>query len=172
MLFALALRLALVLLILAIFDYIWNRYKHVQDLKMTKQEVKEEMRRMEGDPVVKQRRRRVQMQLTMQRMSIDVPNADVVITNPTELAIAIRYDAETMTAPRVIAKGAGFLAARIRQIAVQHGVPVVERKPLARAMYRAVDVGQEVPAQFYRAIAEILAYVYRLTGRQPAGAGA
>ena len=167
MLFSLGLRLALVLLVLAILDYFWNRYKHEQDLKMTKQEVKEEMRRMEGDPIVKQRRRRVQIQLILQRMGIEVPKSDVVVTNPTEIAIAIRYDEQTMAAPKVVAKGQGYLAERIRQLAVQHGVPIVERPPLARALYRLVEVGQEIPPQFYKAIAEILAYVYELTGRTP-----
>jgi flagellar biosynthetic protein FlhB len=165
LLFILGMRLAMVLLVLAILDYIWNRYKHEQDLRMTKEEVKEEMRRMEGDPVVRQRRRRVQMQLTLQRMGIEVPKSDVVITNPTEIAVAIRYDEASMNAPKVVAKGKGLLAERIRQLAVQHGVPIVERKPLAQALYRAVEVGQEVPPQFYRAIAEILAYVYELAGR-------
>ncbi|MFQ6048862.1 MAG: flagellar biosynthesis protein FlhB, partial [Phycisphaerae bacterium] len=175
MLFTLGVRLGLVLLVLAIVDYAWNRYKHEQDLRMTKEEVKEELRRMEGDPVVRQRRRRVQMQLTLQRMGIEVPRSDVVITNPTEVAVAIRYQAETMSAPRVVAKGQGLLARRIRQLAIQHGVPIVERPALARALYRIVEVGQEIPPQFYRAIAEILAYVYELAGRgrrrRPATAG-
>ena len=163
--FTLAIRLGLVLLILAIIDYVYQRYKHEEDLKMTKEEVKEEMRRMEGDPVVKQRQRRVQQQLALQRLRADVPQSDVVVTNPTELALAIKYDAETMTAPRVVAKGQGFMAARIRQIAVEAGVPIVERRPLAQALYRAVEVGQEIPPQFYKAVAEILAYVYELAGR-------
>jgi flagellar biosynthetic protein FlhB len=172
MLLTLAIRLAVVLLILAILDYVWNRYKHEQDLRMTKEEVKEELRRMEGDPIVKQRRRRVQVQLALQRMGVEVPKSDVVITNPTEIAVAIRYDGETMTAPKVVAKGRGFLAQRIRELAIQHGVPILERPPLAQALYRAVEVGQEVPPQFYRAIAEILAYVYELAGRgwRPAAA--
>lgn len=165
--FTLAVRLGLVLLILAILDYIYQRYRHEQDLKMTKEEVKEEMRRMEGDPVVKQRQRRVQQQLAQQRMREAVPQADVVVTNPTELAIAIKYDAESMAAPKVVAKGADLMATRIRRIAIEHGVPIVERKPLAQALYRTVEIGDEVPPQFYKAIAEILAYVYELTGRRP-----
>ena len=103
--------------------------------------------------------------MIMQRIHRDVPKADVVITNPTELAIALKYDPDTMSAPRVIAKGAGFIAARIRQVAVQNGVPIVERKPLAQALYKTVEVGQDVPAQFYQSIAEILAYVYELSGK-------
>ena len=105
------------------------------------------------------------MQLTLQRMGLEVPKSDVVVTNPTEIAVAIRYDEQTMTAPKVVAKGKGFLAERIRQLAIQHGVPIVQRRPLAQALYRAVEVGQEVPPQFYQAIAEILAYVYELAGR-------
>ncbi|MBN1345951.1 MAG: flagellar biosynthesis protein FlhB [Phycisphaerae bacterium] len=167
LIFSLALRLGIILVILAILDYVWQRYKHEQDLKMTKEEVKEEMKRMEGDPVVKQRQRQVQQQLALQRLRSDVPKADVVVTNPTELAIAIKYDADEMAAPRVIAKGKDFMAQRIREIAIEYGIPIVERKPLAQALYKAVEVGQEVPPQFYKAVAEILAYVYEVTGRGP-----
>jgi flagellar biosynthetic protein FlhB len=163
--YMLCLRLAVAVLILGIIDYVWQRWKHEQDLKMTKQEIKEEFRRMEGDPMLKQRRRQVQQQLAQQRMRYDVPKADVVITNPTELAIAIKYDADAMAAPRVVAKGQGYMAAMIRQIAAEHGVPIVERKPLARALYNTVEVGQEIPREFYKAIAEVLAYVYEITQR-------
>jgi flagellar biosynthesis protein FlhB len=163
--YTLCLRLAIALLILAVIDYAWQRWKHEQDLKMTKEEIKEEFRRMEGDPMVKHRRRQVQQQLAQQRMRYDVPKADVVITNPTELAIAIKYDADTMAAPRVVAKGQGYMAAMIRQIAAEHGVPIVERKPLARALYKIVEVGEEIPREFYKAIAEVLAYVYEITQR-------
>jgi flagellar biosynthetic protein FlhB len=121
---------------------------------------------MEGDPVIKRRRREVQMQLAYQRLKHDVPQADVVVTNPTHVAVAIRYDAERMAAPRVVAKGADYMALRIRQIAASAGVPILERPPLARAMFEAVEVGQEIPERFYQAVAEILAYVYELTGRQ------
>jgi len=165
--FSLALRMGLVLLLLAILDYIWQRYRHEQDLKMTKEEVKEELRRMEGDPVVKQRQRRVMQQLALQRMRHDVPKADVVVTNPTEIAVALKYDAETMAAPKVVAKGEGFMAQQIRKIAIEHGVPIVERRSLAQVLYRTVEVGQEIPPQFYKAVAEILAYVYELTGKGP-----
>ncbi len=163
--YTLCLRLAVALLVLAIIDYAWQRWQHEQDLKMSKEEVKEEFRRMEGDPMIKHRRRQVQQQLARQRMRYDVPKADVVITNPTELAIAIRYEAETMSAPRVVAKGQGYMAAMIRQIASEHGIPIIERKPLARALYKTVEVGQEIPREFYQAIAEVLAYVYDITQR-------
>jgi len=165
LLFLLAIRLGLVLLVLALLDYAYQRYRHEKDLKMTKQEVKEELRRMEGDPLVRRRRREVQLQLTIQRIRAAVPQADVVVTNPVELAIALKYDAETMNAPKVIAKGKGYVAQRIRQVAIEFGVPIVERRPLAQAMYKAVEVGQEIPPRFYKAIAEILAYVYELAGR-------
>ena len=165
MVYMLGIRLAIVLLIIAIFDYAYARYKHIEGLKMSKQELKEEMRRMEGDPLVRERRKRVARQLAMQKMQAAVPNADVVVTNPTSFAIAIKYDAETMTAPKVVAKGADLLAKRIREIAIENGVPIVERKPLARALYRTVNVGEEVPPSFYKAIAEILAYVYEISGK-------
>ena len=163
--YTLAIRLAAVLLILALFDYAYQRYRHTKDLKMTKQEVKEELKSMEGDPVLKRRRREVQMQLAMQRIRRDVPQADVVVTNPTHYAIALKYAPESMAAPKVVAKGADFLAMRIREVAAIAGVPMVERPALARMLYAEVDVGREVPGKFFEAIAEILAYVYELTGR-------
>ena len=126
------------------------------------------MRSMEGDPEVKRRQRQVQLQLATQRIRRDVPTADVVVTNPTHVAVAIRYDAETMAAPKVIAKGADQIALRIRQTAVEFGIPIVERPPLARALYESVDVGEYVPERLYKAIAEILAYVYELSGRSVA----
>ncbi len=172
--YTLGLRLAIVLLLLAIIDLIYQRYKVEKELKMTKEEVKDELKRMEGDPKIRQRRRQVQMQLALQRIQAAVPKSDVVITNPTEYAVAIQYEAEAMRAPKVTAKGADWLARRIRDLAIQHGVPIVERKPLARALYKTVEVGQEIPVQFYKAVAEILAYVYELAGkgrrrRTPAG---
>jgi flagellar biosynthetic protein FlhB len=121
---------------------------------------------MEGDPVMKRRRREVQLKLAMQRIQRDVPRADVIVTNPTHLAIALRYRPEEMNAPRVVAKGADLMAIRIRQIAAVHRVPIVERRELARMMYDAVEVGQEIPERFYEAIAEVLAYVYELSGRK------
>ena len=165
MMFTLGLRLALALLVLAILDLIYQRWKYERDLRMTKEEIKEELRRMEGDPHIKRRRREVQLQIALQRIRSAVPKADVVVTNPTSYAIAIRYDQQTMDAPKVTAKGLDFLARRIRELAIEHGVPIVERPPLARALYRTVEIGQEIPAQFYKAVAEILAYVYELAGR-------
>lgn len=163
--YSIAIRVGVALLILAIIDYSYQRWRHEQDLKMTKQEVKEEMRRMEGDPKIKQRRRQIALQMLKRKLKKDVPTADVVVTNPTEFAVALKYDAQTMHAPRVIAKGQGPIAQHIREIAIASGVPILERKPLARALYKMVEVGQEIPEQFYSAVAEILAYVYELSGR-------
>ncbi|MBL4575487.1 MAG: flagellar biosynthesis protein FlhB [Opitutaceae bacterium] len=166
--YGLALKLAILLLIMALIDYSFQRWQHEQDLMMSKQDVKEEMKRMEGDPQIKQRRTRVAKQLAMQRVAQAVPQADVIVTNPTHFSIALQYDSDSMRAPRVIAKGADFMAMRIRQIAVAHGIPLVERKPLAQALYKSVEIGEEVPAEHYAAIAEILAYVYRLNGKKTA----
>lgn len=164
LLYKMALRMAIVLLILALLDYVYQRWNWWRKLKMTKQEVKDEMKNMEGDPKMRQRRRQAQLQLAMQRIGVQVPQADVVVSNPTEYAVALRYDEAAMAAPRVTAKGKDLLALRIRQIAQQHGVPIVQRPPLARAIYAAVEVGREVPPTFYRAVAEVLAYVYQLAG--------
>lgn len=163
--YSVAMRIGVALLILAIIDYIYQRWKIEQDLKMSKQEVKEEMRSMEGDPKAKQRRRQIAMQIASGKLKKTVPTADVVVTNPTEFAVALKYDVDEMHAPRVIAKGQGLIAARIRQLAIEAGVPILERKPLARALFKLVEVGQEIPEQFYSAVAEILAYVYELSGK-------
>jgi len=165
LMFLLGLRLAGVLLVLAIIDYAYQKYQMLQDLRMTKEEVREELKRMEGDPTMRQRRRQVARQLAAQRMSQAVPKADVVVTNPTELAIALKYDHENMAAPKVVAKGAGYIAQRIRELANENGVPIVERKPLARALFKACDIGDYVPADLYRAVAEVLAYVFELAGK-------
>jgi flagellar biosynthetic protein FlhB len=163
--FAIGIRIGVLLLVLAVLDYAYQRWRVEQELKMTKQEVKDEMRRMDGDPRVKQRRRQIAVQMATQRLRKDVPTADVVVTNPTEFAVALKYDGDAMHAPRVIAKGQDLMAMRIREIAIASGVPILERKPLARALYKLVDVGQEIPEQFYAAVAEILAYVYELSGK-------
>lgn len=165
-LFWTALKIGVALLILALLDYCFQRWKYEQDIKMTPQEVREEMKNLEGNPQIVARRRQVQRQLALTRLSQAVPKADVVITNPTELAVAIQYDPETMAAPIVVAKGAGLLAQRIRRLALQHGIPIVEKKPLAQALYREVDINQPIPQDKYAAVAEVLAYVYQLQGKQ------
>ncbi|MEM8835395.1 MAG: flagellar biosynthesis protein FlhB [Planctomycetota bacterium] len=161
----LALWCLLVLFLLGIIDLVYQRWQTNKDLRMSKQEVKDERKSTDGDPEMKGRRMQVARRLALQRIQSAVPNADVVITNPTHYAIAIRYDKETMNAPKVIAKGADFLALRIRQLAALHGVAIVERPPLARALYAGVEVGQEVQPEHFEAVAEVLAYVYRLEGR-------
>lgn len=162
----LAARVLAVLLLLGVLDLIYQKWKHNNDMKMTKQQVKDEMKQTDGDPETRKRRSRMQQQIAMQRVSSAVPKADVIVTNPEHISIAIQYDADSMSAPKVVAKGADFLALRIRQIAVQHNIPIVERKPLARAMYKSVEINSEIPPEFFQAVAEILAYVYRLSGRK------
>lgn len=164
-LLGIAIKIACALLILALLDYGFQRWKHEQDLRMTTQEIREEMKNLEGNPQVISRRKQVQRQLALQRLSSAVPKADVVITNPTELAVAIQYDPAEMAAPIVVAKGAGEVAKRIRKMALEHNVPIVEKKPLAQALYRDVDIGKPIPAEKYAAVAEVLAYVYQLKGK-------
>lgn len=163
----LAATLLVLLLFVAVADFIYQRWQHNQDLKMTKQEVKDERRSMEGDPMLKGKRLEMARQFIMQRMGQAVPEADVIITNPTHFSVAIKYDTETMKAPKVTAKGVDELAFRIRQMARTNDVPIVERPPLARALYWGIDVGQEISPEHYEAVAEILAYVYRIDGRMP-----
>lgn len=151
-----------VLVILAAIDFSFKKWQHTKSLKMTKEELKEEFKQSEGDPNIKSRIRALQLQMGRKRMMASVPKADVVITNPVHLAIAISYKREDMGAPRVVAKGAGIIAEKIKEVARAHGVVVVENKPLARNLYRVVDIGGEIPSNLYKAVAEILAYVYRL----------
>jgi flagellar biosynthetic protein FlhB len=150
------------LLLLAILDFIYQRWQHTEDLKMTKQEVKDESKDVEGDPQIRSRRLSLQRERVRQRMLQAVPKADVVITNPTHVAVALRYETGKMDAPVVVAKGAGFVADKIKQIARHAGVPIIENRSLARGLYKAVKIGQEVPSALYQAAAEVLAYVYRL----------
>jgi len=165
--FKICFNVCLALVLLAILDYAYQRWEHEKSLKMTKQEVKDENKQTEGDPKVKARIRSIQMETARQRMMAAVPEADVVITNPTHLAVALRFDGARMIAPQVIAKGAGYVAERIKQIAAENDVPLVEDKPLARALYKIVEIGNTIPADLYKAVAEVLAYVYRLRGTRP-----
>jgi flagellar biosynthesis protein FlhB len=158
--------IALALLILAIFDYGLQRWKHEKDLRMTHQEVRDEMKNQTGDPQIIARRRAIQRQMVMHRISSSVPKADVIITNPTELSVAVQYDPKEMAAPVVVAKGAGVLAQRIRRLALENNIPIVERKPLAQLLYKEVDIGKPVPTDSYAAVAEVLAYVYQLQGKK------
>jgi flagellar biosynthesis protein FlhB len=156
----------LALLILAIFDFALHRWKHEQDLRMTHQEVREEMKNLQGDPQIVARRRAIQRQMVLNRIASSVPKAEVVVTNPTELAVAIQYEPEEMAAPIVVAKGAGVIAQRIRRLALEHNIPIIERKPLAQLLYKEVDIGKPIPTQSYAAVAEVLAYVYQLKGKK------
>ncbi len=162
MLFQMVTRICLFLLVMAVFDYFYQRYEYLRGLRMTKKEVKDEYKQTEGDPLVRSRIRRKQRELATRRMMQQIPRADVVITNPTQLAVALRYEPEEMGAPQVVAKGQGYLAEKIRAAATEHNVPVVENKPLARALYKTVEVGEYIPEHLYQAVAEVLAFVYQL----------
>ena len=150
-----------VIAILAVLDYIYQRWEFSRKLRMTKQEVRDEFKHTEGDPLVKSRIRSIQREMARRRMMEQVPKADVVITNPDHLAVALLYKPSGMTAPRVVAKGADLIAMKIKELAREHGVPIVENKALAQNLYK-LDLDGEIPAHFYQAVAEILAYVYRL----------
>lgn len=150
--------------VLAGLDYLYQRYEWERSLRMSKEEIKEEHKAAEGDPLIKSRVRAAQRDLSKKRMMAAVKTADVVVTNPTHLAVALKYDSTMMAAPFVVAKGAGFVAERIRELARHHGVPVVEHKFVARTLFKLVDIGKEIPANLYRAVAEILAFVYRARG--------
>ena len=162
MLWILSMRLAAMLLVIALVDYMYQRWEFERSIRMSRQEIKEEYKQMEGDPQIKSKIRQKQRELAKQRMMADVPKADVVITNPTTLAIALAYDRRLMKAPQVVAKGKGFVAQKIREIAQENGIPVIENKPLAWALFEGVEVGEEISQELYRGVAEILAMVYRL----------
>lgn len=153
---------ALVLILIAILDYIYEKYEYEKTLKMSKQDIKDEHKNAEGDPQVKSKIKQRQREMAMRRMMQEIPSADVVITNPTHYAIALKYDEQNMDAPKVIAKGTDFVAQKIKLIAKEHDVVMVENRPLARAMYDKVEIGDFVPEEFFKAVAEILAYVYRI----------
>lgn len=157
----LGVRTGLLLLGLAILDYLYQWWEHERDLKMTREEVKEEYKQREGDPKVKGRLRQRQREMARSRMMAAVPKADVVIKNPEHLAVALRYDRERMAAPSVVAKGAGYLALRIIEVAARYGVAVIEDRPLARVLHKTVGVGEQIPVNLYKAVAEVLAHVYR-----------
>ena len=159
--FAMAFKICGIFFALAILDYMYQKWDHNEQLKMTKQEVKEEFKQMEGDPQIKGKIKQKQREMAMSRMMREVPKADVIVTNPTHFAVALRYEAG-MRAPEVIAKGQDLVAQRIKDTAREAGVMIVENKPLARALYAAVEIGDSVPPELYKAVAEVLAYVYHL----------
>jgi len=156
-----AIRVGVFYLIVAFLDYMYRRWEYMKNLKMTKQEVKEEYKRLEGDPMVKQRMRDLQRQVAQQRMMSSVPQADVVVTNPTHIAVALKYKQPKMKAPLLLAKGERLIAQEIRRIAEENFVPVVENEPLARSIFRTTKLNREIPRQLYQAVAEVLAYVYK-----------
>ncbi len=160
-----ALKILLALLALALLDFAYQRFDYLRGLRMSRQDLKEEFKMTEGDPLTKGRIRAIQKEQARRRMMQDVPKADVVITNPTHYAVALKYDADSMDAPSVIAKGERLVALAIRKIAEEAGIPIVENKPLAQALFKTVEIGMQVPANLYRAVAEVLAYVYGLKGK-------
>ncbi|TAK25338.1 MAG: flagellar biosynthesis protein FlhB [Chloroflexota bacterium] len=161
-----------VLFVLAAADYAYQRVAFEQQIRMSRDEVRQEMKQTEGNPIIRQRVRQLQRAVAQRRMMQAVPRADVVITNPTHVAVALEYRSNTMKAPRVVAKGEGLIAERIKQIALEHGVPMMENRPLARALLKACDIGDEIPAAMYAVVAELLAFVYRAKGGalRPVGA--
>ncbi len=160
--FRIALKTFLVILVLAGLDYAFQRWDYEKSLRMTKREVQDEFKQTEGDPLIKSRIRSIQREMARRRMMAEVPKADVIITNPTHLAVALVYKSSEMSAPRVVAKGAGLIAAKIKELAREHRVPMVENKPLAQILYKTVDLGQMIPTTLYHMVADILALVYRL----------
>jgi flagellar biosynthesis protein FlhB len=161
----LGLKIGALLVVLAAGDYFYRKYEYSKNLRMSKQDVKDEFKNVEGNPLIKGRIRERQRKMALQRMMQEVPKADVVITNPTHFAVALKYDASKMDAPVVIAKGMDYVALRIRETAKEHGVITMENKPLARALYDRSEIGDSIPSDLFQAVAEVLAYVYKLKGR-------
>ncbi len=159
----LSIKVGLLFVILAFLDLVYQKYEFEKSIKMTKQEIKDEYKQREGDPLVRRRIREKQREIAMRRMMAAIPTADVVITNPIELAVALKYDADEMYAPEVVAKGGGVVAEKIKQIAKENNVPIVEDKSLAQSLFRLTDIGDPVPPQLFKAVAEILAYIYRIS---------
>src|SRR5215475_10207375 len=160
------LRAAYVMLALAVVDYAWQRWQFEKRLRMSKQEIKEESKAQEGDPQIKARIRSIMREMARKRMMQDVPKATVVVTNPTHLAIAMVYRREDMVAPQVVAKGSGYVAERVKATAREYAIPLVENKPLAQQLFKTIDIGEIIPTDLYKAVAEILAYVYRFEKRR------
>ncbi|MCX7747012.1 MAG: flagellar biosynthesis protein FlhB [Clostridia bacterium] len=164
-----AIRICIAMLFIAVLDYIYQWWEFERNMKMTKQEVKEEFKQAEGNQEVKSKRKQRQREMSMRRVLQEVPKADVVITNPTHFAVAVKYDAKIADSPVVIAKGQDYIALRIKEVAKEHRVEIVENKPLARSLYETVEIGQQIPPELYQAVAEVLAFVYSLKGKGQAG---
>ncbi|MCH7486076.1 MAG: flagellar type III secretion system protein FlhB, partial [Proteobacteria bacterium] len=157
----------MVMTVVAVLDFLYQRYAHLKKMRMTKQDVKDEQKQAEGDPLIRARIRKLRLERAQRRMMAAVPEADVVVTNPTHYAVALKYKMDDMPAPKLVAKGVDFLAQRIREVAEENDVPVVENPPLARALYATVEIDEEVPEEHYKAVAEIIGYVMRLRGNLP-----
>ena len=160
-----------VMTLIAALDFLYQKHQHTKQLRMSRQELKEEFKQTEGDPMIKARLRQIRMERARKRMMAAVPEADVVVTNPTHFAVALKYDEALSQAPVLVAKGADSMAQRIREIAAEHKVPIVRNPPLTRALYDGVDLDQEIPAEHYKAVAEIIGYVMRLKGKLTRGGG-
>ncbi|SHM11080.1 flagellar biosynthetic protein FlhB [Caldanaerovirga acetigignens] len=169
LIFKAGLKTSAALLILSVFDYVYQWYEYEKSLMMSKEDIKEEFKEVEGNPQIKSRIRQAQRQILRRRMMLDVKKADVVITNPTHIAVALGYDATVNDAPVVLAKGAGLIAEKIKEVAEEEAIPIVENKPLAQTLYKSVEVGEAIPEELYNAVAEILAYVYSLKGKRVSG---
>jgi flagellar biosynthetic protein FlhB len=162
LIFGITLKISIILLILALLDFLYQRWQHSKDLMMTKNEVKQESKQAEGDPLIKSRVKAAQREMSKKRMMQAIPDADVVVTNPTHYAVALKYDASTMEAPKVVGKGVDLIALKIREIAEKNNIPIVEDRVLARVLYSTVELDGEVPAKLYQAVAKVLSYVYQL----------
>ncbi len=162
LIFAITLKITIIMLILAFIDLLYQRWQFAKDQRMTKNEVKQESKQSEGDPLMKSRIKAVQREMSNKRMMQEVPEADVVVTNPTHYSVALKYDAATMESPKVVAKGVDLIALKIREIATKNNVPIVEDRVLARVLYSTIEIGSEVPPKLYQAVAKVLSYVYQL----------
>ncbi len=162
LIFGITLKITIILLILSLLDFLYQRWQHSKDLMMTKNEVKQESKQTEGDPLVKSRVKAAQREMSRKRMMQAIPEADVVVTNPTHYAVALKYDAATMDSPKVIGKGVDLIALKIREVAVKHDIPIVEDRALARILYSTIEINNDVPPKLYQAVAKVLSYVYQL----------
>ena len=162
----LALYIVVFLVVLSVLDYLWQKFQYIKKLKMSKNDIKDEFKQAEGDPKIKSQQRKIQFQWAMRRMMAEVPHADVVITNPTHYAVALKYEFKKMKSPQLVAKGRDLIALRIKEVALEYKVPIVENPPVARAVYSSVEINDFIPADLFKPIAEILAYIYRLKGKK------
>lgn len=161
MIFNIALKVGVVFIIIGVLDYFYQMYEHEKSLMMSKYDVKQEYKQVEGDPLIKSKQRQIQREAAMKRMMAEVPHADVVITNPTHFAVALKYEVSSMDAPLLVAKGQDYLALRIREIAIENKVTIIENPPLTRTLFHTTEIGQTVPEELYQAVAEVLAFVYK-----------